>query len=56
MTWDDAVYEHQRRIGGLYETRCPRCGLNVSALVKNDDHPHKDLVCPCGHEWTERTA
>lgn len=56
MTWDDAEYEHQRRIGGLHETRCPKCGLNVGAIVTGDDHPWKDLACVCGAEWTERTA
>lgn len=56
MTWDDAVYEHQRRIGGLHDTRCPKCGLDVSAIVTGDDYPHKDLLCACGAEWTERTA
>ncbi len=56
MTWDQDAYEHQRRVGGLHDTRCPVCGLNVSAIVTGDDYPHKDLLCVCGAEWTERTA
>lgn len=41
----------------ILETQCPRCHLNVGALIRDDDDPHKTVVCPiCDTEWVERTA